>query len=53
LTHTYDGVQNKDGENDSRINESGPTLAFLEECQNERNAGRGEQDDDKLVLELF
>jgi hypothetical protein len=53
LAHAHNGVQNKDGEDDSGIDKSGPTLAFFEEGQDEGDAGGGEENNDELVLELF
>lgn len=38
---------------DSGIDKRAPSTFILEKSENERDSGGTEQDDDKLVLELF
>jgi hypothetical protein len=48
-----DGVQDEDGQDNSRVDESGPSLLFLKKSEYERDSGAAQKNDNELIFELF
>lgn len=53
LGHSNNGVENKDCQDDSGVDEGTPATLLLEKREYERDGGRAQEDENQLVLELF